>query len=264
MAQELSISIVTISFNQGKFLRECIESVASQKRAGIDQYIVVDPGSTDGSREVIDASVALIDCLILERDNGPSDGLNKGFALATGDIYGYINADDRLAPGAMQFVRDFFAQNPSIDVLLGSIRMINEEGDAGFRKRSSDRFDVAKHVQGFCNVFQQGTFFRRTAFSRAGGFHPSSACWDSELVVDMALAGCRFRTVNRVLGDFRLYPTSISGSGRLYDRWQADLVRIRRKVVERGVRLYPQGLASVLYWCHRLSPMRQLRYLVAR
>ncbi len=90
----MKVSIVTISFNQAEFLERAMRSVLTQDYPDVE-YIVVDPGSTDGSRALITAQGSRIKA-ILEKDNGPADGLNKGFASATGEIFGYINADDAL------------------------------------------------------------------------------------------------------------------------------------------------------------------------
>ncbi len=235
----MRISIVTISYNQGTYLQECIDSVASQKRSG-DEYVVVDPGSTDESRAtILKSSAGTIDRVLLQPDRGPADGLNKGFALASGDILGYVNSDDRLVPGALQFVREFFIGHPHVDVLCGAIRIIDEQGKAAVRKRTADRFDLRRYAAGICTVGQQATFFRRRAFEAAGGFNAGNRiCWDGELLVDLALAGARFATVRQALGDFRIYGASITGSGKFTAKLWAEHARIGEKITARGVPLY--------------------------
>src|SRR5208282_5630994 len=109
-----AVSIVTLSFNQGAFLGECIESVLEQKYSGLE-YIVVDPGSSDQSREVIARFGAQISRILLAPDDGPADGLNHGFERARGEIFGYINADDRLAPNCLHKVARFFESHPEVD-----------------------------------------------------------------------------------------------------------------------------------------------------
>src|SRR5262249_48909180 len=146
-----------------------------------------------------------VDELVFERDRGPADGLNKGFARAGGEILGYINADDRLAPGALEHVRAFFAAHPQVDVLCGAIRLIDQRGGAFLRKRTADPFDIRRYIAGVCMVGQQATFFRRSAFERTTGFNIANrVSWDGELLVDLALAGARFATTPRVLGEWRL------------------------------------------------------------
>jgi glycosyltransferase involved in cell wall biosynthesis len=259
-----SLSIVTISFNQAPYLEECIDSVASQKDAGVE-YIVVDPGSTDASREILARRTADIDRQVLEPDRGPAHGLNKGFALARGEIFGYLNADDRFLPAAFDCVRHFFAEHPDVDVLCGAIRIIGRDGRASPRARVADRFDLARYAAGVCTVGQQATFFRREAFARAGGFNlENRIAWDGELLVDMALSGARFATMSKLLGDFRVYPQSISGSASYRQRYEEYRRRLHAKLQERDVRLFSAAQTKLLRFAYKLDPLRHLRYLFAR
>ena len=91
------VSIVTISFNQVGYLGRTIQSVLDKDYPNIE-YIVVDPGSTDGSRELIKSYESRIARIIFEIDDGPGDGLNKGFSIATGEIFGFLNFDDLSIP----------------------------------------------------------------------------------------------------------------------------------------------------------------------
>ena len=107
------VSIVTISFNQAEFLERTIESVLAQDYPEIE-YIVVDPGSTDGSREIIDRYRSRISKVILRPDRGAADGLNHGFAEATGEIFGFLNSDDLLLPGAASKAAGFFDKHQDV------------------------------------------------------------------------------------------------------------------------------------------------------
>src|SRR5260370_8827288 len=84
------VSIVTISFNQAPFLERAIRSVVEQDYPDVE-YIVVDPGSTDGSRDIIERYRSRISKIILEPDTAPANGLNKGFAATRGQIFFYTN-----------------------------------------------------------------------------------------------------------------------------------------------------------------------------
>lgn len=240
-----------------------MESVSSQLN-GNAEHIVVDPGSTDGSRDIIHRWQESIRT-ILEPDAGPADGLNKGFAGARGGVFGYINADDRLAPGALSFVRDFFTRHPDADVLCGAIRIIDREGHASVRKRTADRFDLTRYAAGICTVGQQATFFRRSAFERAGGFNPENRItWDGELLVDMALTGARFRRSSRVLGDFRIYPESITGSNLHRERVYGEHDRIAEKIRKRGIRVYSGQEKFLQRLLYKANVFRHLGYLLSR
>jgi glycosyltransferase involved in cell wall biosynthesis len=260
-----SISIVTISFNQARYLGECVESVLSQKSPGVE-YIVVDPGSSDGSRDLLQARLAEIDHLVLEPDNGPADGLNNGFSCAIGDVLGYINADDRLAPGAIEYVRNYFATHPEIDVLCGAIRIIDDNGRPSLRSRIADHFDVRRYAARLCLVAQQGTFFRRSVFEAVGGFNVANrVAWDGELLADMALVDARFARVRKVLGDFRVYRGTISGSGSTYlEKLERYYDGIERKIVDHGLTPYPQSVRTIGRFINKANLFRYAEQLIVR
>jgi glycosyltransferase involved in cell wall biosynthesis len=263
MPEPTILGIVTISFNQARFLTECIESVKLSDDARL-RYVIVDPGSTDGSREIIGNYKDRFSATLLQPDKGPADGLNKGFAACDADVYGYLNSDDRFRPGALDRVLDYFDHHPETDVLLGAIAMIDENGRVSPRKRTQDRpFDLRKFAVCACNVFQQGTFFRREAFLRTKGFNlASQTAWDAELVVDMALAGCCFDYTNRVLGDFRIHPQSITGSQRLRQGYIEDREYLRNKIRDSGIPPYSTMQTRLVRLAHKLNPVRHTAYFL--
>jgi len=241
----MKISIVTISYNQAEFLDKCIASVIGQDYADLE-YIVVDSGSTDGSREIIQKSKDKIDKIILEPDEGPADGLNKGFNIATGEIFGYVNADDVLLPGALSEIANFFVNHPVIDVVCGNGLQIDSAGQT-IKKIFSTRWGLKLYAYGSANVIQQATFFRRKAFLLARGFNINNrTCWDGELIVDMALAGACIARTSVLLGGFRKYDGSISGSGRLNAQYFKDNKRIREKILGRSLRWH-DNLLFLIY-----------------
>jgi glycosyltransferase involved in cell wall biosynthesis len=258
-------SIVTISYNQARYLDECIDSVAAQRADVALEHIVVDPGSTDGSRELLRRRAGELDRLVLEPDAGPGDGLNKGFAMARGSLLGYVNSDDRLAPGALGYAAGRFAARPDLDVLCGAIRIVDGQGRVSMRKRTSDPFDLTRYAAGICTVGQQATFFRRRAFDLAGGFNAANrVCWDGELLVDMALAGASFESVRRVLGDFRVYPASITGSGKFVEAAAREYARIAARIREGGVTVWPPAEARLRRLAYKLDPLRHIGYYTVR
>ena len=206
----MKVSIVTISYNQAQFLERAIRSVLDQDYGDIE-YIVVDAGSTDGSREIIERYRGRIAKVTFEPDEGPADGLNKGFAHATGHIFGYINADDAYPPGAIAGAVSGFRARPHADVLSGHGFIVDNNGLVS-RRFYSDRFSAWRYVHGGVTVMQQSTFFRRPAFVNAGGFNPENRIWwDGELLLDMDLAGSRFAVVNEFWSIFTIHESSISG-----------------------------------------------------
>lgn len=239
----LKISVVTISYNQGDYLKRCLDSVLSQDYPAL-QYIVVDPGSSDSSRALIDACGDRVE-RIYEPDRGPADGLNRGFAQATGDIYHFLNADDALLPGSLAYAASVFQANPRIDVLCGSGMKVDGDGRA-LREIRASPLSLLRLAYGAVNFFQQGMFFRAGSFRQVNGFNVDNrTCWDGELILDMALQGARFRSTRRQLALFRIHDASISGTGRLVETYRQDGERLFRKAMHRERRLYdciPAGM----------------------
>ena len=226
------VSIVTISFNQGRFLERAIRSVLEQDCPNIE-YIVVDPGSTDGSRDIIERYRSRISKIILEPDNGPANGLNKGFAAASGEIFGYINADDALLPGAIANAVAAFQARPHTDCIYAHSYIVDESGRVVRRSRSVP-FSLRRYAYGGVVVMQQSTFFRRQAFEDIGGFNENNRIsWDGELLVDLARRGFRFAMVDDYWSLFAIYPASITGSGKHLEQHRIDHARIFRTITGR-------------------------------
>jgi glycosyltransferase involved in cell wall biosynthesis len=215
----VKFSIVTISYNQATFIERAIESVLAQQSEEIDvEYIIVDPGSSDGSREIIERYRDRVAHILFESDRGPADGLNKGFARATGDIFGYLNSDDVLYPGAFAAVRRFFDTRPEVDVVCGHAWVIDGQ-DRILRKVWSEPFERIPVAFGAAVQIQPSSFIRRRAFEIVSGFNiENRASWDSELFVDLYRAGAKFQIVNAILSGYRLHATSITNSGSHDDK----------------------------------------------
>lgn len=227
----MKISVVTISFNQAKFLRQCIDSVLDQNFNNIE-YIIVDPGSTDGSREIIESYGSRV-LKIFAKDAGPADGLNAGFTNATGSIFGFLNADDELLPGALSRISSFFKDKNDVDVVSGCGYFTDETG-VRLGRIISSRLTPWLYAHRGVTIFQQGTFFRANYFRKVGGFNATNhTCWDGELFLDMAIAGARFSTINNDLAHFRLHEGGITGSGRLGEKYQLDTKRLFIKATGR-------------------------------
>ncbi len=219
------VSIVTISFNQAEFLERTILSVLEQDYGDIE-YIVVDPGSTDGSREIIERYRSRISKIILRPDCGAADGLNHGFAEATGDVFGFVNSDDLLLPGALRKVAEFWKDHTHCDLFMGDGFIVNRQGRPVRHVRAAG-FSVARYLYGGTTWLQQATFFRRSTFEATGGFNPGNrSCWDGELFVNMVAKGSSVGYIHSDLGVFRIHAASITGSNNNTHIYAADSARI--------------------------------------
>lgn len=227
----MKFSVVTISFNQAPFLRQCIESVLSQKGVDLD-YIVVDPGSTDGSREII-AEYGSAIRTVLQRDNGPADGLNLGFKEAIGDVFCFINSDDFFYPGALNRVLRYMQEEP-VDLLFGAGFIVDKLGNKT-RRVVPSKMSARAYANGAVTLLQQGMFFTRKFYEMVGGFNNANrTCWDGELVLQGLLKGASIKRVPDIFGAFRIYPQSITGSQRFAHAYAGDQDRLRRMVYADG------------------------------
>lgn len=238
----MKFSIVTISFNQARFLERAIRSVLEQDYPDIE-YIVVDPGSTDDSREIIGRYRNRITKIIFEPDNGPADGLNRGFAVATGEIYGFLNSDDILLPGTIQKAAKFFRQHTNLDVVSGNALILDAEGKT-IRISHSDPFSLRAVAYGACVLMQPSTFFKKNSYRLIGGFNVNNrSTWDAELFVDMGLSGARFGIVNDVWSGYRVHSDSITCSKSMNDSVYIFRKMLFNKIMERDRQPFDNVLA---------------------
>lgn len=213
----MKVSIVTISYNQAAFLEQTIRSVIEQDYPNIE-YIIVDPGSTDGSREIIEKYRSKISLVIFEPDMGPADGLNKGFHHATGDIFGYLNSDDYYLPTAITKVINYFHNHPDIDIVSGNAHIVGSSNNF-IRFTYSDKFSLLACAYGFSNLIQPSSFFRKEIYNKTNGFNiRNGSNWDDELFIDMKVKGGNFGRINEFLSAYRIYKKNITGSGLLHKK----------------------------------------------
>lgn len=221
----MRVSIVTPSFNQGQYLDATIRSVISQEYPNLE-YLVVDGGSTDGSREILQRHASRLAWWVSEPDAGQADAINKGFCRATGDILAWLNSDDLYLPGTVAAVVDFFRHHPQFDAVVGDLNIIDAEGR---------HLDVKKAVPvtfrwnlySGCAVAQPATFFTRRAYEISGELDPSLRFqMDYDFFLRMQSRGVRFGVLKRPLTSFRLHATSKTVAE--YDRefWR-DFARIQ-------------------------------------
>lgn len=206
------ISIITISFNQNKFLPRCIESIRSQGFTNYE-HVIVDPGSVDGSREFLSGLDDKRIKLCLKPDKGPAEGLNNGISVCTGDVIMYVNADDAMPPGTLRFVDDFHRNHPDDDILIGNGWTI-DANDRPIAFIRSDRFTPLRYGLSVGTVLQQASSFKRRLLDRGLKFNVENRVnWDTELLFDIYKLRARFAYVNRSLGYFRIYDGTITTSG---------------------------------------------------
>ena len=200
----LKFSLVTPVRNQVAFIGQTIESVIGQNFSPLE-YIAIDGGSTDGTFELIQRYRNHLSHFESQDDDGQSDALNKGFLRATGDILGWLNGDDILLPGALEYVARFFEANPNVDVVYGDRIVIDAQGqDIGCWVLPSHSNSTLSWID---YIPQETLFWRRSLWERAGARLDTSFhfAMDWDLLVRFRDCGACFRHLPQYLGGFRVH-----------------------------------------------------------
>ncbi len=151
------ISVITPSFNQGKYIRETIESVRSQNYPNYE-HIVIDGGSTDNTTQILKEYRDIK--WVSEKDRGQSDALNKALGMVSGDVIAWINSDDCYLPGAFHSAIEALEDYP---IVMGDCHVTNEVGKVDYTVENIPRswFDLLKYWIPYSIPTQPAIFFRR-------------------------------------------------------------------------------------------------------
>ncbi|MDZ4668225.1 MAG: glycosyltransferase family 2 protein [bacterium] len=155
------VSIITPSFNQAKWLEETIKSVLAQTYTNIE-YIIIDGGSTDGSKEIIEKYANRLTYWQSKPDGGQADALNIGFPYAKGDLIAYINADDLLMPNAVEGIINGYEVNQEYSIYYGRCKTIDTDGKILTEGQGNPiKFDELVKDGMVPNMYQPACFFNR-------------------------------------------------------------------------------------------------------
>lgn len=157
-------TIVTPSFNQGRFIRRTIESVLSQDFRSLE-YIICDGGSRDETVSILKTFGDSIRW-VSDPDRGQAHAVNKGLAAARGEVVGWLNSDDVYCSGALQSVHDIFIKNPEVDILYGMADHIDEY-DNVTEPYYNEEWDYER-LKEICFICQPAVFFRRSVIDKFG------------------------------------------------------------------------------------------------
>jgi len=208
----MRFSIVIPNYNSGPVLERAIQSVLTQGYPDL-QVIIADSESQDVSREIIERFRTSFDTVLIEKDRGQADGLNKGFGHARGDVWGWLCADDELLPDTLQTVAATFSLHPDADVVIGSCERVYPDGSTCITPARRDTWAMI----GIQNVIDQPSVFWRADLHRRVGPLDTSyrLAFDWEFWCRMRDAGARLATSDRVLSRYHFSDTNKSGnSGR--------------------------------------------------
>jgi glycosyltransferase involved in cell wall biosynthesis len=252
----MHFTIITPSLNYGRFLGDCLESVAAQQGVKLE-HLVIDGGSTDESAEV--AALFPHVTWIREPDDGMSDAINKGFDRAKGEWVMWLNADDRLKPGALAVMLPFLEKSTA-DVVYGDWDFVDERG-VHLRQVKSPGWSMFVHVHHHCYIASTSAFYRRASVIDGGhrlrkDFH---YVMDGEFYARLAASGMQFQHMPVTVADFRMHGANASqrhlGKTRDLDTiLAAERQHIESRAIRRayGITLfedpYLNGLMDGILW----------------
>jgi GT2 family glycosyltransferase len=244
--KERVVTIVTISYNQGRYLEEAILSVLAQDYPRVE-YMMLDGGSTDGSIKIIEKYLSAFAYCRSGPDGGAATALNDGFRRSTGDVLAFLNSDDVLKPWAVTQWVVAFKNNPKAHVVYGDVEFIDGHGKpATFPGKRVSTFragtwHLRAHCAGALVIPQQASAWKREVYDSVGGFNVNNkTSWDGEFFAQAAMAGFQFKLINRVLACFRIHPASIScsqvlanlyleDSRRMHEQWRRSGIKVSRR-----------------------------------
>jgi glycosyltransferase involved in cell wall biosynthesis len=252
----MDFTIITPNLNCGRYLGECLASVASQPRVTLE-HLVMDGGSTDDSAQV--AAKYPHSILTQEPDKGMSNAINKGFARAQGDWVMWLNADDRLKPGALAAVLRRL-RGSDADVVYGGYDFVDEAGEFQ-RHVQTPRWSRFVHIHHHCFIGSTAAFYRRATVLDAGHRLREDFRYvmDGEFYARLDTAGLSFERVPEVVADFRRHGGNASmrhlGKDRDMERiLSAEKQHVESRAIRRayGITLfqdpYLNGLVDGILW----------------
>ena len=211
IAGEPLVSVVTPSYNQGRFIRATIESVLSQDYRNLE-YIVMDGGSTDETAAIVGEYGSRL-VFVSKADRGQAHAINEGFGLAKGKVLAWLNSDDVFLPGAVGAAVRALNCNPDAGLVYGDGYLIDVAGNVTGRFPHTREPDLWRLVHLSDYILQQSVFFRREALDDVGYLDESlhyGLDWDLLIRIGFKY---RLAYVSQNLGCLREYAEAKSSSG---------------------------------------------------
>lgn len=253
----MKVSVVTPSFNQGRFIARTLDSVASQQGVEVE-HVVMDGGSADETVEVLRRYPAVR--WVSERDRGQAHAVNKGIAATDGDIIGWLNSDDVYGPGALAKAAGYLEAHPEVGVVYGMADHIDLE-DRAFEPYPAEPWDLER-LKETCFICQPAAFFRRRVVEEHGPLDDTlHYCMDYEYWLRLGKAGVRFAFLPEKLAGSRLYAENKTLGARIKVHAEINDVMKRHfgTVPDRWIFNYAHAVVEA-----RTSRERQPRWFTAR
>jgi glycosyltransferase len=194
MGKNIRISVVTATWNCAKTLPDCLASVARQGYDNIE-HVIVDGASTDGTIDVVNRHIDQVAVFKSERDKGIYDALNKGISLATGDVVGFLHADDLYASDDVLFKVAEAFEDPTVCAVYGDLEYVSQQDTSKvIRRWRSNSFKKQDLGWGWMPAHPT-LYVRREWYSRIGGFDISYRIAADYLSILQLFTKPEFKTV---------------------------------------------------------------------
>lgn len=228
-----TISLVTPSYQQADFIRRTLNSVLDQNYPALE-YVIQDGGSTDGTVEILREYDDRLFRWASAPDGGQTNAINQGFVGTSGELMAWLNSDDRLLPGALHYIADYFRRQPEVDAIYGH-RVLIDEAD-----REIGRWVLPPHDNKVLTwadyVPQETLFWRRRLWEKVGSQVDEAFTFamDWDLLLRFQAAGARIVRVPRFLGAFRVHTRQKTSADITQTGW-AEMARLRERCHGRPV-----------------------------
>jgi glycosyltransferase involved in cell wall biosynthesis len=263
------ITIVTPSYNQGRYLEKTILSVLDQRYPNLE-YIIMDGGSSDDSVDIIKRYEKFLARWVSERDGGQAEAINRGFKLSAGDILGWLNSDDYFEPGALKIVAEHAQRFPEVGAFVGHGRIVDVAGhETHYIRPNNLSFETFCNWLSYGHFPQPSCFFRRWAWDLAGPLDETLNC---ALDVDLWLRMVKqapFRPIDTLLSTALAHSEAKTVALRHYSKAEtvfvvaraggADFVRKPLDELAAAVTRYEMRKAKILSF-----PLAGLVWRIAR
>jgi len=209
------VTVITVCRNSAATVRDTLNSVLAQTHPHIE-YLIIDGASTDGTLEILNGYKEAFSRkgysyrIVSEPDKGIYDAMNKGLALASGELVGIINSDDWYEPEAVSAAVEEYLREP-YDIFYGDLNLVRSDGSVLVKRSRPDRFPSSRHWN------HPTTFIPRSLYRQLGGYRCRSLYDDFDLVLRLRRMGKRVRIRNQILANFR---TGGVSTGKSLGHWR--------------------------------------------
>jgi glycosyltransferase involved in cell wall biosynthesis len=245
--ENVGISVVVPSLNQGRFIDRTILSLLDQNYPNLE-VLVMDGGSTDDTLERLKGYGNQIRW-VSESDEGQTNAIIKGFARTSKSWLTWLNSDDVQCGHALWRVDEIVGANPRAEVIVGRAHYMDEDG-SNPRPYPTIKFgpdvDVGKEIFERGYMAQPSIFFQRDLYDRVGGLSPSlKYCMDYELWARFAVSGAKFVGIDHDMSGNRWYETTKT-SGQTLDLY-AEIISTQHRIFGAVSPFYVQAVSDYLY-----------------